>query len=224
MVKILLVNAGCLQNPGIGMMLKAIVSCMGINAEFYAPAFTVCRGYDKYGVKYTWKLWGYDVALDLGGDTFTRYYGLTRFLQHAFYLFLLWLVRQKYAIFSQTLSEYTGLTRGIARFFLSRALFITVREFRSLQVLSSCGINGTLAADIAFLLRPGFKSQPYAGGSYHRIIGAMLAGQPWAWDGSRGENFKFDIFTLPLASCLFLKVMRKRAWLNVKMLCGILKN
>jgi len=215
MVKILLSNAGDLQNQGIGLMLKALLA--NIEADFYVHRFTVCRGYEKYGIKYSWKPFGYDVALDLGGDTFTIYYGYIQFLRHCSHLLILCLFRQRYAIFAQTLSPYGKITGKIAKFFLKHACFITVREQRSKLLLEQLEIESVLTADLAFLLDE-WDSTDYVGDSYHRVIAARLAGCKGEWNGSRANNFKFDIFKFDLD----LTEMRRRARKNVEVLQRIL--
>lgn len=211
MTRILLNNIGCLKNKGIGMMLKAITT--NIDADFYYHKLTICGGYKNYSIRGSWKCWGYDMALDLGGDTFTTYYGFRQFIRHSLHLFKLWVFRQPYALFAQTFSDYGWLTKWIALFFMKRAAFISVREKRSFDLLQSMGIRCHLAADITFLL-DSWDSDPYFGGSYHRIIAAKLSGYPGEWDGSRDENFKFDIFKEPLD----LKIMKKKAGLNIALL------
>jgi len=214
MVKILLSNVGGLQNPGIDMMLKALTS---FEADFYVHKLTVCRGYEKYGIRYSWKPSGYDLALDLGGDTFTTYYGNIQFLRHCFHLFILWMFQQKYAVFAQTLSPYGKVTGKIAKFFLKHACFITVREQRSKMLLNHWGIRSILTADVTFLL-DSWNSTDYVGDSYHRVIAATLAGHKGKWDGSRENNFKFDVFKSPLN----LEQMKRRAQKNVEVLQRVL--
>lgn len=196
---------------GIGMMLKALTST--VEAQFYVHNFTVCRGYQNYGIEYCWKPSGYDLALDLGGDTFTTYYGYMQFLRHSFHLLILFLFRQRYSIFAQTLSPYGKITSKIAQFFLNHACFITVREERSKRILDEWGIKATLTADLAFLLET-CCSTDYMGKSYHKIIAAKLANCEGEWDGSRSNNFKFDIFK----SHLDLTEMKERAKKNVEVL------
>jgi len=211
MVKILLSNLGGTENMGIVMMIKALVS--NVDAEFYIHHFTVCRDYRKFGINYTWKPFGFDVALDLGGDTFTLYYGALQFLRHCFHLLLHVLFRQKFCLFAQTFSPYGNITGRFALFFMKRSCLITVREQKSCEQLQSMGIRCHLTADITFLL-DSWDSDPYFGGSYHRIIAAKLSGCSGIWDGSRSENFKFEIFKQPLD----LEIMKKKAGLNVALL------
>lgn len=210
MVKILLSNVGGSANVGILMMIKALVS--NIDAVFYVNHLTVCRNYESYGLKYTWRFSGFDVALDLGGDTFTLYYGAVQFLRHCFHLILHVLFRQKFCLFAQTFSRYEQLS-WLAMFFMKRAVLITVREKESFDLLQSMGLKCYLTADLAFLL-DSWNSGSYCGGSYHKIIAAELSGCSGVWDGSRSENFKFNIFRKPLD----LEVMRKRAEINVDLL------
>jgi len=217
MVKILLSNLGSTKNMGIVMMIKALLS--NINAEFYVHQLTVCRNYQKYGIQYTWKPFGFDIALDLGGDTFTLYQGTPQFLRHCFHLLIHVIFRQKFCFFAQTFSPYGQFTGKIARFFMRKAALITVREHKSCEQLQSMGIHCFLTADIAFLL-DSWDSDSYFGGSYHRIIAAKLSGCSGEWDGSRAENFKFEIFKDPLD----LKIMKIRAELNVKLLQRILSH
>lgn len=212
MVTILLTNIGDLKNRGIGMMLKAIVS--NFNAVFYYHKLTVCRGYESFGVVGTWRLSGFDIALDLGGDTFTIYYGFLQFLRHCFHLLLLVIFNQEYCLFGQTFSHYGFFSSRIAKYFMCKALFITVREQRSKDLLETMGISSILTGDVAFLLDSDDARFDYIGGSYHRIISALLSGHFGVWDGSRSNNFKFDIFKEKLD----LEVMKRRALVNVKML------
>lgn len=211
MVKILLSNVGGTDNPGIVMMIKALVS--HVDADFFVNNLTVCRDYQNFGIKYTWKPCGFDIALDLGGDTFTLYYGALQFLRHCFHVFLHVLFHQKFAIFAQTFSPYGKLTKRLVVFLMKRACFISVRDLKSYEQLQSMGIKSHLTADIAFLL-DSWCSLPYVGDSYHRIIGAKLSGKPGIWDGSRADNFKFEIFYDELD----LKIMKKRAEKNIELL------
>jgi len=217
MVKILLSNLGGTDNIGIVMMIKALLS--NVDAEFYVQQLTVCRNYQEYGINYSWKPFGFDVALDLGGDTFTLYYGIPQFLRHCFHLFWHVVFRQRFCLFAQTFSTYGKVTGWIALFFMKRASLITVREQKSCEQLQSMGIQCHLTADITFLL-DSWEADQYSGGSYHRVIAAKLSGSPGEWDGSRAENFKFDIFKEPLD----LKIMKKRAELNVRLLQKLLSN
>jgi len=217
MVKILLSNVGGTDNMGIVLMIKALVS--SVDAEFYVHQFTVCRDYRKYGINYTWKPFGFDVALDLGGDTFTTYYGNLQFLRHCVHLFMHILFRQRFCLFAQTFSPYNRFTKRLALFFMKRACLITVREQRSFDLLKSMGVKCHLTADVAFLLDSCNSSQ-YFGGSYHKVIAAKLSGCSGVWDGSRAENFKFDIFKEPLD----LEVMRKKAGDNIVLLERLLSD
>lgn len=211
MVKILLSNVGGTKNMGIVMMIKALVS--NVDAEFYVHQFTVCRDYQRFGLNYTWKPFGFDIALDLGGDTFTSYYGVLQFLRHCLHLFMHIIFNQRFCLFAQTFSPYGKLTKQIALFFMKKSCLITVREQRSFDLLKSMGVSCHLTADIAFLL-DSWDSNSYFGGSYHKIIAAELSGCPGVWDGSRAENFKFDIFK----ETLNLGIMRKKAGLNIALL------
>lgn len=211
MVKILLSNVGGTKNMGIIMMIKALAS--NVDADFFVHHFTVCRDYQKYGINYTWKPFGFDVALDLGGDTLTTYYGNLQFLRHCAHLLMHVLFRQKFCLFAQTFSPYGKFTKRIALFFMKRSCFITVREQKSSDLLKSMGVHCHLTADITFLL-DSWDSDSYFGGSYHRIIAAKLSGCSGVWDGSRAENFKFDIFKEPLD----LQIMKKKAGLNIALL------
>jgi len=217
MVKILLSNLGGTENPGIVMMIKALLS--NFDAEFFVHQLTVCRDYERYGINYTWKPFGFDVALDLGGDTFTSYLGVLQFLRHCFHLLLHVIFRQRFCLFAQTFSPYGKLTKKIAKFFMKRAALITVREKKSYEQLQSMGIPCFLTADITFLL-DSWDSGSYFGGKYHRVIAAKLSGCSGVWDGSWAENFKFQIFTEPLD----LKIMKKKAKINVKLLHRLLSN
>lgn len=197
-LKILLSNIGGLENEGINMMVKAITQ--NINAKFYYHKLTVCRGYEKYGVKGSWRCWGYDLALDLGGDTFTIYYGNLQFLRHCFHLFKLYLFNQHYIIFSQTLCNYGFFSGLIAKFFLEKAELILVREPKSLQYLKNKKLYEKwvlpkiyLTGDIAFLLE-NVNYKDYFGDSYHLIIKSKLSGNKGVWNKKRKNNWKFTIF------------------------------
>lgn len=174
------------------MMVNAIMKA--VPGEYFYHKLTVCHSYDALGLKGSWMPWGYDIALDLGGDTFTTYYGFRQFLRHCVHLFKLWVCGQRYAVFSQTLSPYRGVSRVIARFFLNRATFITVRERKSYDLLKVLGIRTPfyLASDIAFLLDD-CSSAFYYGSSYHLLINAYLAYQWYGYDESRNDNWKFSI-------------------------------
>lgn len=215
--KILLSNVGGLRNRGIVLMVKALVS--SVDAEFYVHRFTVCRGYERHGLNYTWKPFGFDVALDLGGDTFTLYYGFLQFLRHCLHLLIHVIFHQKFCLFAQTFSPYGKLTKHIALFFMKRSDLITVREQRSFDLLKSMGVKCHLTADLAFLL-DSYDSSQYFGDSYHRVIAAKLSGCSGVWEGSRAENFKFDIFKEPLD----LEVMRKKAGDNIVLLKRLLSD
>ena len=97
---------------------------------------------------------------------------------------------------------------------MGRACFITVREQRSIDLLLNMGVSSILVGDLAFLLESSDALFDYIGGSYHRIIAALLAGKRGLWDGSRSKNFKFDIFKEKLD----LDDMKRRALINVEML------
>lgn len=112
-------------------------------------------------------------------------------------------------------------------FLMKRACFISVREKRSYEQLRSMGICCYLAADLAFLLLENqqisklennkiikLENQQIISSSYHEIIGGFLMGRGALWDGSRAENFKFDIFKDPLD----LWIMKKRAEINLDLL------
>jgi len=131
--RILLTNIGGLDNTGVAMMIKTITSNM--KGKFYYHKLTVCKGYEGIGLRGSWKCWGYDIALDLGGDTFTTYYGVLQFLRHSFHLFLLYLFKQPYVLFAQTFSGYGKITGKIARFLMGKAKLITVREKRSKKIV-----------------------------------------------------------------------------------------
>lgn len=168
-----------------------------IPGELYYHKLTVCRGYKEFGLKGSWKPYGYSIALDLGGDTFTLYYGLKQFLRHCLHLLIMVLFGQPYALFSQTLSPYGKVTGKIAKFFLERAEFITVRDEPSYKLLESFGILSTLTHDITFLLKnpiPGIPKN-YDGSSYHRLIHAFMFGEWFKWNGKRAHNWKFTFFS-----------------------------
>lgn len=172
-----------------------------------------------YDIKPTWKINGFDIDLDLGGDTFTTYYGIRQFLRHVSHLFLLWLFRQPYIIFAQTLSNYGVISSKIARFFLKRAVLVTVREKRSLVVAKKFGVNAIETADIAWIVK-GIGGDSYYGHSYHQLILAAINGKEYRWDGDRDQIFKFDIFKEPIN----IQEMRKNARRNFEMLQSILDN
>lgn len=213
--RILLSNIGGLDNPGIVMMIKAIKE--NIDAEFYYHKLTVCEGYEEQGLKGSWKPYGYDIALDLGGDTFTQYYGHAQFLRHIIHLLLMIFTGQKFMLFAQTYSPFDYSTGMITRWIMRRAACITVREQESKDLLDSWEIPCTLTADIAFLLNT-WPSEDYEGSSYHRVIGAKLAGKKAVWNGLRANNWKFKIFTRPLS----MEKMREKAYENIRMLQGLL--
>jgi hypothetical protein len=211
MVKILLSNVGDLHNVGVALMLKALTE--NFSADYFAHKLTVCKGYEQFGINYSWWPNGYDIALDMGGDTFTVYYGFLQFLRHTFHLFVLWVFRQPYALFAQTFCQYGPVTKKIAFFFMRHAVFITVRGYRSKKLLDLEGIPSILVADIAFLLGE-CNSTDYVGGSYHKLIRAMLARRKAFWDGSRQDNFKFDLFKQDVD----LRQMKRRALKNFEVL------
>ena len=97
---------------------------------------------------------------------------------------------------------------------MRKALFITVREQRSKDLLDSYSVDSVLVGDLAFLLGSCDAKFDYVGGSYHKVISALLNGKRGVWDGSRSNNFKFDIFREELD----LKNMKRRALINVEML------
>ena len=213
--RILLSNIGGLDNPGIRMMLKAITE--NIDAEFYYHRLTVCKGYEDQDLKGSWKPYGYDIALDLGGDTFTTYYGTFQFLRHIIHLLIMIFTGQKFVLFAQTFSPYGYFTGKVTRWIMRKATFITVREQESKDLLDSWIIPCTLTADIAFLLDT-WPSEDYVGSSYHRVIGAKLANKKASWNGLRANNWKFKIFTRSLD----MEEMRVKAYENIQMLQGML--
>jgi len=213
--RIMLSNIGGLDNPGIRMMIKAITE--NIDAEFYYHRLTVCKGYEGQKLKGSWKPYGYDVALDMGGDTFTTYYGTFQFIRHIIHLLLMILTGQRFILFAQTYSPYGYFTGKVARWIMRRAALITVRERESKDLLDSWDIPCTLTADIAFLLDT-WPSEDYEGSSYHRVIGAKLANKRAAWNGLRADNWKFKIFTRPLS----MEKMKEEAYENIRLLQGLL--
>ena len=217
MVRILLSNIGGLENLGIIMIVKAIQE--NVDADFFYHRLTVCRGYEKYGIKPSIRPYGFDIALDLGGDTFTTYYGFTQFLRHCFHLLILWLFRQPYAIFSQSLCNYGVVSSKIAKFFLKRAKLVTVRGKRSLAVAENLGVKAIETADVAWLVN-GIPSGDYYGSSYHKLILAAINGKSFHWDGTRAENFKFDIFK----SEIDVVEMKRNARKNFELLQSLLQS
>lgn len=213
--RILLSNIGCLDNPGIVMMITAILE--NIDADFYYHKLTVCEGYEHHGLKGSWKPYGYDMALDLGGDTFTTYYGIPQFIRHIIHLLILIFTGQKFVLFTQTYSPFGYFTGMITRWIMRQATCITVREQESKDLLDSWKIPCTLTADIAFLLDT-WPSEDYNGSSYHRVIGAKLAGKKAVWNGLRANNWKFKIFTRPLS----MEKMREEAFENIRILQRLL--
>lgn len=213
--RILLSNIGSLKNPGIVMMITAIKE--NVDAEFYYHRLTVCEGYEKYGLKGSWKPSGYDLALDMGGDTFTLYYGKIQWMRHILHLLLMIVTGQRFFLFAQTYSPYGYFTGIVTRWIMRRAVCITVREQESKDLLDSWGIPCVLTADIAFLLDT-WPSEKYEGPSYHRIIGAKLAGKKAVWNGLRANNWKFKIFTRPLD----MEKMKEEAYENIRLLQGLL--
>lgn len=222
MVNILLSNLGGTDNVGVVMMIKALMQ--NIDSLFFVHHLTVCRDYRRFGIKYTWLPRGFDVALDLGGDTFTLYYGILQFLRHCMHLLMHVVFRQPFCLFAQTFSEYGRFTRAVALFFLKRALFVTVREQRSADLLRSMGVCCHLTADLAFLLYDEsnqVKSNQLAlrHSSYHVLIDALLDGRKVVWNGKRANNFKFDIFKKPVD----LLMMKNKAMLNIDLLFDAIK-
>lgn len=216
MVKVLLSNIGGLNNIGIVMMVRAIQQ--NVDAEFYYHRLTVCRDYEQLGIAPSFKPYGFDLALDLGGDTFTIYYGVLQFLRHCFHLFVLWLFRQPYVIFGQTLSNYGVVTSRLTGFFLRRAKLVTLRDRRSMAVAQRLGVKAVLTADVAWVVE-GIPSCDYRGSSYHRLILAAINGRSFQWSGERADNFKFDIFH----SAIDMEELKKDARENFRLLQGILE-
>ncbi len=213
--RILLSNIGCLDNPGIVMMITAIME--NVDAEFFYHKLTVCEGYEDHGIKGSWKLCDYDISLDLGGDTFTSYYGVLQWIRHILHLLLLIVTGQRFFLFGQTYSPYGYFTGMITRWIMRRAVCITVREQESKDLLDSWGISCVLTADIAFLLDT-WPSDDYEGKSYHRVIAAKLAGKKAVWNGMRANNWKFKIFTRPLS----MEKMKEEAHENIRLLKGLI--
>lgn len=213
--RILLSNIGGLDNPGIRMMLKAIMD--NIDAEFYYHKLTVCSGYEELGIKGSWKPYGYDIALDLGGDTFTTYKGIFQFIRHIIHLLILIGTGQKFFLFTQTYGPYGYFTGIVTRWIMHKATCITVREQESKDLLDSWMIPCTLTVDMAFLLDT-WPSEDYEGSSYHRVIAAKLACKKAAWNGFRANNWKFKIFTRPLD----MEEMKVKAYENIQMLQRLL--
>ncbi len=213
--RILLTNIGGLDNPGIRMMITAIME--NVNAEFFYHKLTTCEGYEKHGLKGSWKPYCYDIALDLGGDTFTQYYGARQWMRHVLHLLLMIFTGQKFFLFTQTYSPFGYFTGIVTRWIMQRAVCITVREQESKDLLDSWAISCTLTADIAFLLDT-WLSEDYDGSSYHRVIGAKLAGKKAVWNGLRANNWKFKIFTRPLS----MEKMKEEAYENIRLLQGLL--
>ena len=196
-------------------MLKAIMD--NVDATFYYHKLTICTGYEDHGIKGSWKPCGFDLALDLGGDTFTSYYGVLQWIRHILHLLLLIVTGQRFVLFTQTYSPFGYFTGIITRWIMRRAACITVREQESKDLLDSWAIPCTLTADIAFLLDT-WPSEDYDGSSYHRVIGAKLAGKKAVWNGLRANNWKFKIFTRSLS----MEKMKEEAHENIRLLQGLL--
>lgn len=233
MYRILLTNIGDFQrNRGIEMMIRALLEQFKI-AQFYYHRLTMCRGYERLGLKGSWKCWGFDLALDMGGDTFTLYFGLRQFFRHWFHLFLLVLTGQRFGLFSQTLSRYNGIAWPFARFILQRASFISVRDLPSYYYLQRICARYRwteppifFVPDIAFLFSsfPGPVSD-YEGSSYHELILALLSNKRAVWNGDRKANWKFSLFTPGVDNGTLLDVndFRHAAYCNLDLLVEALR-
>lgn len=77
-----------------------------------------------------------DVIIDMGGDTFSDYPSMTYTFMHSASLLLATLLRKDYVILSQSVGEFNNIiTKNIAKYFLSRANYIVIREYHTLNYL-----------------------------------------------------------------------------------------
>jgi len=96
-----------------------------------------------------------DIVVTTGGDVLSEDYGLFSFLIHFFALFLSILLKKPFIVFAESVGPFkSSITASIAKFILSKAALITVRDEISLNHIDKLGVKGPvyLTADSAFLL------------------------------------------------------------------------
>lgn len=77
-----------------------------------------------------------DLIIDMGGDTFSDYPSVYYSIIHSISLILALLLGKKYVILSQTIGKFNiPITKRLARYVLSRATYIIVREYHTLNYL-----------------------------------------------------------------------------------------
>lgn len=92
----------------------------------------------------------FDLAVDLGGETFQDHYNFFGLLKHIFTLNLLCLLRVKYAVVSHSILFKHGFAWKLSKPFLQKAKAVSVRDFGSFRFLKSNGVKCRLIPDIVF--------------------------------------------------------------------------
>jgi len=195
--RILLIHIGGLENIGCLMMLQAVLK--HVDADFYYNKATVCRGYEAHGLKGSWKLSGYDLAISLGGDAFTAYQIPWQFMRLSTRFILMIILGQRYALLAQTFCNY-GMFLPVARTILSHATLITVRDEKSKAYLDSLNIPSHLTSDLVWSLTPDeLPPMKMRRNSFHSRVWAMIKGVPFPYTLQHpSRNWKYSIFDKPL--------------------------
>jgi len=200
--RILLLHVGDFNNAGCCMMLQAVLKY--VDADFYYHKSMFGKGYKALGIKGAWRLSGYDLAISLGGDSFTRQEGLWNITKIAARLFLLKLFRQRYALLGQEMCNY-GVLTPIARPVFRNAALITVRDELSQKLLISYGILGYLTADLVWSIPPDeLPPMRLKRHSFHSRVWCISKGVEFPWPlREPSKKWKFSLFNKPLqVECL----------------------
>lgn len=113
------------------------------------------------------KIKTYDLAVDLGGETFQDQYNLFGMLKHLYTLKLLILLHVKYSIISHTIIFKNTFCWRLSKPILKNADALTIRNLDSYKFLVKNGVQGYMIPDIAFafnkIKRMYIKSKPKIG-------------------------------------------------------------
>jgi len=199
--RILLIHIGGLENIGCLMMLQAVLKY--IDADFFYHKSTYCRGYEAHGLKGSWKLSGYSLAISLGGDAFTVYAGWWQFIRLSVRFFLMIVLKQRYILLAQTFCNY-GILTPIAKLILRHATAISVRDDQSQALLTSYGILGYFTADLAWSLSPNeLPAMKMRENSFHSRVWSIIKGISFPYPLQHpSRNWKYSIFEKPLQVAL----------------------
>ena len=105
------------------------------------------------------KIINYDLAVDLGGETFQDRYNLLGMLKHVYTLTLFSFLRLKYSVISHTIIFKNAFWWRISKPLLMNAVVLTVRDPDSQKFLRNQEVNCFLVPDVAFAFNK-IKSAP----------------------------------------------------------------